>query len=364
MLTLTPGPISLRPLSAGVTPMMLVRLIVAAGIAAGLATAALFADAAAPPAARMADAAAKILASLPADLRAQAKFDFDSPERVNWHFVPLQDKERKPTRKGLRLELMDDAQKAATLELVRAGLSDAGYEQAGTIMSLENVLAGLEKPGGNVRSPGWYFLSVYGEPAKSGRWGWRVEGHHLSMNFTLDGGRIVSATPSFFGCNPADVKAGPRQGLRAMPAVEDLAKELFLSLDADQKALALQPKQFPEVSAQNAAVKPGPPVGLPASKLTEAQRATLGRLLEAYAGRLTAEAAQAELEAMRASGPDAVYFGWAGDPAAGKPHSYRVQGPAFVVEFLNIQADAANNPANHIHSSLRRLPADFGMSKN
>src|SRR5205085_2900552 len=104
--------------------------------------------------------------------------------------------------------------------------------------SLEAILHDLEKGGRTVRDPEWYFFTIFGTPAR--QWGWRVEGHHLSLNFTLEGGRIVAATPAFFGANPALVKAGPRKGLATLGDAEDLARELFQSLDEDQKKVAHQ----------------------------------------------------------------------------------------------------------------------------
>src|SRR5205814_1267379 len=134
----------------------------------------------------------------------KALIAFDSKERTNWNFVPLQDKERRTTRKGLPLQDMTDAQKKAALALVRAGTSEQGNVAAITIMSLEAILRDQEgKKGAMVRDPEWYFFTIFGTPAKTGNWGWRVEGHHLSLNFTMEGTQVVSATPNFFGANPA-----------------------------------------------------------------------------------------------------------------------------------------------------------------
>src|SRR5262249_5901586 len=126
-------------------------------------------------------------------------------ERTNWYFTP-REKDKKSTRKGLPLEAMTDDQKASALALLRAGTSPDGYTKATTIMSLEAILNDLEMGKGPVRSPGWYFFTVFGNPSASGRWGWRVEGHHLSLNFTIEEGKVIASTPAFFGANPALVK--------------------------------------------------------------------------------------------------------------------------------------------------------------
>ncbi|MFO0807319.1 MAG: DUF3500 domain-containing protein [Gemmataceae bacterium] len=310
---------------------------------------------------KMADAAKKYLDGLTAEQRAKGAFSFDSPEREKWAFVPLQDKDKKPTRKGLRLEEMTASQREAAMALLQTGLSQSGYKQATTIMSLEAILRDLEKGGANVRNPDWYFVTIFGTPANSGKWGWRVEGHHLSLNFTVENGQVTSATPCFFGANPATVLAGDRKGLRATPEVDDLAAELFTSLDDEQKKLAIQSAQLPEVVA-NSAANLGQPKGIPAAKLTDAQRSTLKRLIEAYTNRLPAEIAQAELGRIESAGFAKIYFAYAGSPGQGNKHSYRLHGPTFAAEFVNVQDDSAKNPANHIHSAWRHLPKDFALA--
>ena len=139
-------------------------------------------------------------------------------------------------------------------------------------MSLENILRELEKNGANVRNPEWYFVSIFGKPAKTGKWGWRIEGHHLSLNFTLEDGKVIASTPAFFGANPALVMEGDKKGLRTLPEAEDYAQELFASLDDDEKKVAFQAKQFPEIEEGKAKPNAGAPVGLPASKMNEKQR--------------------------------------------------------------------------------------------
>jgi hypothetical protein len=311
---------------------------------------------------KMANAAEKFLDSLSQEQRDKATFAFDDKERTNWHFIPLQDRDKKSIRKGVPLGDLSAEQKTAALALVRAGTSPDGYTKATTIMSLENILRDLEKGGAMVRDPGWYFFSIFGKPSKTGKWGWRVEGHHLALNFVIDDGKVIASTPAFFGANPATVMDGQRKGLRTLPEAEDLAKELFRSLDEEQKKVAYQDKQFPEITQGNADSGVGAPKGLPAAKMTDKQRDVLVKLLQAYADRMPADVAGVEMSEVREAGIDKVHFAYAGELAPGKPHTYRIQGPTFVVEFLNVQSDSANNPANHIHSAWRNIKGDFGLS--
>ena len=106
----------------------------------------------------------------------------------------------------------------------------------------------------------------------------------------------------------------------------------------------------------------GEPVGITADKLSDDQRKTLTALLRAYTERMPKELAATEQKRADDTPPGKLHFGYSGSPEPGQGYTYRVQGPAFVVEFLNVQADSAKNPANHIHSAWRRLPADFGLT--
>ncbi len=342
-------------------PMTLIRLAVGVFCLGGLAAVALVARNERTPADQMTEAAGQFLSSLSDEQRKKAEFDFDDPHRTGWFFTPQQNKEHMATRKGLRLEELTADQKKKALALLKTGTSSHGYGQATTIMSLEQVLHDIEKKGTMVRNPNWYFVSVFGKPSKTGKWGWRIEGHHLSVNFTLDRGQVESPTPFLFGANPADVQSGPRKGLRTLPEVEDYARELIKALDGDQKKLAQQSKPYPEVAENTAAAKLGAPTGIPASKLHEKQRDILIKLMKAYTDRMPESVGQAEMKAANDAGIDKVYFGYSGTGEPGKPYTYQIQGPTFVAQFLNTQTDGSGNPANHIHSVWRRLPADFGL---
>jgi hypothetical protein len=336
------------------------RIVVTLALMACLSGVAYVAQQIEPAGTKMADAADKFLASLKPEQKAKATFDFDNTERTNFWFVPREDKQKRSIRKGLPLEDMTQDQQTAARELLRASTSASGYLKATTIMSLESILRELEKTG-PVRNPQWYFFTIFGKPSKSGKWGWRVEGHHLSLNFTLENGKVVSATPAFFGANPAKVKAGPRQGLETLPEAEHLAINLFKSLDDDQRKIALRDKAFPEIEQANIVPGVGAPQGLQAEKMNEKQRALLQQLIESYADRMPQEVRAAELEQVRQGGLNKVYFAFTGGTQAGEPHTYRVQGPTFVIEFINVQADSAGNKANHIHSAWRNLQGDFGL---
>lgn len=345
--------------------MKLLRLFLVLATIGGLSAIAFVAKEEAPVTAQMTDAADRLLASFDDEQKKKALFEFDDKHRVEWFFTPQQNSEtRMATRKGLRFEELTSEQRKLALDLLKTGTSATGYNQAITIMSLEKILREIEpkKATGMVRNPDWYFISVFGKPSKTGKWGWRFEGHHLSVNFTVDRGQITSVTPFFFGANPAEVKTGAKKGLRALPEIEDRARELIKSFDDDQKKAAYRgEKAFPEIAEKAAAAKPGDPVGIMGSVLNDKQKETLLSLINAYTDRMPEQIGAAELSTARTAGMDKVFFAYTGDPTPGKGYTYRVHGPSFLVEFLNVQTDGSGNPANHIHSVWRHLPADFGL---
>jgi hypothetical protein len=299
----------------------------------------------------MAAAATRFVAALDDSEKSAALFPFESPERLNWHFIPR-------PRKGLSIKAMTPAQRALAFGMLQTGLGGSGYLKATTIMSLEQVLKDIEKGSGPVRDPELYFLSIFGEPSDKGKWGWRVEGHHLSLNFVVDNGKIVSATPAFFGSNPGEVRTGPRKGLRSLADIEDRALRLLQALDEGQKKVAVVADKAPgEIRAANT---PQPPTeaaeGVAFAQLSDAQKPMMRALIESYASDMPAEVAQAWLNEIEHAGIDSVKFGWWGPGERTQPHHYRIQGPTFLVEFNNTQ-----NNANHIHSVWRNMFGDFGV---
>lgn len=294
----------------------------------------------------LAAAATAFLATLDAGQAKLARFPFTDAERENWHYVPK-------VRGGVPLKQLGEAQRKAALGLLGAGLGEAGRTKAEAIIALEAILAGIENNPG--RDSGLYYFAVFGEPGGEAPWGWRVEGHHLSVNFTLAGGRIA-ATPSFMGANPAEVREGPQRGHRPLAREEDLARALAASLAEAGKPVVFTttaPREILTAAARS--VQQLEPVGVPASAMTPAQRDALMELLAEYAGRHRKEVAAKDLAKIREHGIEAILFGWAGSLKPGEAYYYRIQGPGFLVEAANTQ-----NNANHIHTVWREFKGDFG----
>jgi hypothetical protein len=298
----------------------------------------------------MAEAANRFLAALTPEQRAKATFAFEEDERQNWHFVPVE-------RKGLALRDMTSAQKHLATALLSAGLSQQGYLKAESVMSLEDVLRVIEHGTGPERDPEKYYVSIFGTPSTGGTWGYRVEGHHLSQNYTVVGGHVAGA-PSFFGANPAEVKEGPRKGLRVHGTEEDLGRAVIQALDPEQRKVAIvDPQAYKDIltfESRQAALK-GQPSGLQASKMSARQLELLMALLEEYTRNMPDQIAEAREEQIRKAGKD-IYFAWAGGTEKGEPHYYRVQTASFLIEY-----DDTQNNANHIHSVWRDFNGDFGV---
>jgi hypothetical protein len=300
----------------------------------------------------MADAAQALLNSLWADQKAKATYAFDDDERLDWHFIPK-------LRKGLSIGEMQPHQQKLATALLAAGLSQQGMIKAESIMSLDQVLLLLEGgAGANRRDPNNYYVTIFGTPSATGTWGYRFEGHHISQNYTIVNGKLADS-PSFFGSNPAEVKEGPRKGLRVLAAEDDYGFEMIDSLDSSEKATAIVDKtalkDIVTMASRKAALN-GAPNGLPASKMTAAQYDKLLTLVEVYAENMPPQMAQHRMELARKQPKDATFFAWTGDTQRGGPHYYRVQTPAFLIEM-----DCTQDKANHIHSVWRDYEGDWGM---
>jgi len=297
----------------------------------------------------MAECATRFLSALDPDQRGKATFAFDTDERMNWHFIPKE-------RKGLPLREMTPYQKHLASALLAAGLSQTGYIKAVTIMSLEDVLKIIENDSGEHRNPEKYYFSVFGTPSDSGTWGYRVEGHHLSQNYTVVNGKVIDG-PSFFGANPAEVRQGPRKGLRTLPGEDDLGIELIHTLDEQQQGVAIvDPTAYRDIltAASRKAALQGQPSGLSASKMNARQFDVLMALMEEYACNVPEELAEGRMEQINKAGRN-ISFAWSGGINRGDQHYYRVHAPSFLIEL-----DDTQDNANHIHSVWRDFAGDFG----
>jgi len=297
----------------------------------------------------MAQAALNFWASLTPELKEKCAFPFDSEERFNWHFIPR-------ARKGITWNDMSPTQQRLATAFLASGLSNRGFQQVETIMSLEEILKELEQGRGPARDPSNYAFCVFGTPGENATWGWRFEGHHLSMTITIVAGHAVGG-PVFFGTNPAKVLDGPRKGLRVLAVEEDLGRELVQSLTPEQSKTAIYNTRAPNdiITTNSRKADPGPPIGVAAGDMSAAQQNLLMTLVENYAYRLRSEIADEDLKKIASADFKKIHFAWAGSTEPERPHYYRLHGPTFLVEYDNTQ-----NNANHVHTVWRDAANDFG----
>jgi hypothetical protein len=360
-------------------------------------------------AAEMAKTANEFVSSLTSDQRTKAVYPMSSEEWTRWNFIPAS----MFPRNGISFKELSQAQRQRAHDLMKASLSQTGYLTASSVMQLENVLREIEGPsatagsappaaqpapptaaptpadaaagergaarggggqrggrggrggGGDgagapiIRDPELYYLTVFGDPAAKSTWGWRLEGHHVSLRFAVDNGKLlVSSTPQFLGSNPAEVPYGygPYTGLRVLAAQEDAARTLVLALDAKRQAIAIvapNPRGF--ASGTTVKFDPQTAVGLPMSQMTGGQRDMLMKLIDSYATIMPADIAAARLAKIKAAGTDTIAFAWSGSTEKGRQYQYQVQGPTFLIEHNNTQ-----NNGNHIHAVWRDFNGDFG----
>jgi hypothetical protein len=291
----------------------------------------------------------RLLTSLDDVQRDRACFPFDDGDgsaRRDWHYVPR-------ARPGLCLADLRTEQQKTVLGLLRTGTTETSFATACLVMALEDVLddreegrgprRGKQRPWGRHRAE--YHVALFGEPGDHA-WGWRVEGHHLSVNVTVVGGRTdVSVTPQFLGANPANVAGA----YRLLAPEQDLALALVAAMTPAERAAAIVADAAPDdILTTNApsldAAVLLPPEGVALDELTPVPRAIAHDLVEHYASRLPEDVDR-----------DGLRFAFAGEPAGGRPHYYRIQGTRLLVEYDNTQ-----DGANHVHTVVRDRERDFG----
>lgn len=300
------------------------------------------------------DLAAKansFLNSLSPELRAKAQFTLDDVERFNYNFVPV-------VRKGPTFRDFNEKQKNAAIELLRASLSEQGFQKATAITELENVLIVLENRGkdDHYRDPLNYHFSIFGAPTSGKPWAWRFEGHHVAFNFASADAKIVSSTPSFFGSNPGIVLSGPEKGKQVLKLETDLGFALVNALTETQLMQALFADKAPAeiITGNNRKAVVLKPEGIKFTALDENQKKIFLQLLNVFVRNYAFDFSERLMSKITSAGVDNLSFAWAGSRVPGVAQYYRIQGPMLLIEYDNTQ-----NNANHVHTTVRDFTNDF-----
>jgi hypothetical protein len=288
--------------------------------------------------------------SLDSEQQSKAKYKLSDQNRFRWHYLPATSFQRP----GIALKDLDSKQKELVFELLRANLSESGYDKTMKIIDLENVLADIEN-NTERRDPEKYHMAFYGNPNEN-TWAWAFQGHHIAFHFTITGDR-VSFVPRFLGANPAMIKNGERKGERTLQQEEDLGFALINDFSQSQKAKAMITNhRFGDIKTTNSVeAYPLEPIGIKTHEMNENQNELLKALIKEYLSIMPDDLATHRLNRLREEDMDEIRFAWAGSLQLGAAHYYRVQGKTFLIEFDNSQ-----NNANHIHSVWRDFKGDFG----
>jgi len=302
-----------------------------------------------------AEMASRFLHSLTSLQQKRAQYIFTDDERFHWHFIPKND------RKGIPLAELNDQQKKTAFDLLSVCLSEQGVRKVKDIIQLESVLKQLEGRAevDHFRDGTKYYFTLFGNPAPDSIWGWRLEGHHISFNFSAENNRLISGTPGFMGANPAIVPDGPYKGKETFKEETDGGFALLHTLDKDQLNKTVINVKAPSEIITSASRKAmiDHPQGIYYSELNKDQQNLFWQLVELYVHRYTKLFADDMIRELRSAGIDKLQFAWAGAQQKGSTEGYyyRIQGPTIIIEYDNTQ-----NNANHVHTVLRDLKNDFG----
>ncbi len=299
----------------------------------------------------VASGASTFLASLDDELATKARYPFEDAERFNWHFVPRE-------RNGLSFNEMNETQRRAALDLLKSSLSEQGFQKASNIMALENVLREVENRSSDdkYRDPLNYYITIFGDPGEKNIWGWRLEGHHISINFSSADGQIVSSTPTFWGSNPGVVRTGRYTGRQVLKQETDLGFTLVNSLNVAQARTAVIATKAPSdiITGNKRRAELQEPAGLGFSEMNAQQKKLLLQLLNVYVKNYQLGFSERLMDKIEQAGIENLSFAWAGSLQPGAGHYYRIQGPMLLIEYDNTQ-----NNANHVHTVVRDLTNDF-----
>jgi Protein of unknown function (DUF3500) len=305
------------------------------------------------PAADLLAATRKFLGSLEPDKRKAASFAWDGSEWRGWNYFGAAGY----IKPGLRLEQMNAAQKAAAWDLLAILFSPAGIEKTRNVMTLQDVLAASGNGAGQ-RSSERFSFAIYGTPAETGAWGFRLEGHHLTQSISVRDNRIVAVTPSSFSALPNRITSGKHAGLVTLKDEEVLARRLAADLANKPRAKQAEQPLSNILSYAGRERANAQKVGIAAADLTAGQQDLLWQLIDTYSvDYLTPALATAQKARVRSGDRAAVHFAWYGPNTAEKAFGYRVVGDGFVIEMGSV-----DEAAQHLHTIYHDLGNVLGRA--
>lgn len=295
--------------------------------------------------------------TLSEELKSQALFSIDDEERFNMNYVPI-------PRKGPRFHDFNETQKVAAIDLLRSSLSEEGFRKSKEIMSLEKILRVIENddndkmPDGRPRrDPLNYHFSIFGDPSSAEPWGWRFEGHHLSLNFTSADSKISSATPTFFGTNPGVIRITGHKEKEVLKKETSLSFKLINSLSPEQLKKAMFADVAPEeiITTTQRKVEGFEQKGIFYNDFSPDQQKMFVDLINLYLNNYEKNFSEGYRDKIKKAGIENLSFSWAGSLEPGTPNYWCIQGPVLLIEYDNTQTNA-----NHVHTVVRDPTNDYG----
>lgn len=299
-----------------------------------------------------------------------SRLSFSDTSRSQWNNLPVGLKERK----GLGLGKMTDDQRVLVHRILSTSLSSQGYLKATSIMHLDNLLNIYVDTMYNrkeysdtlyqfLKDLKWsnqnYYFAFFGDPRTDINWGFKLEGHHLSLNFTFTN-KQISNTPMFVGTDPAEYPILEYAGWRVLLKEEDYGLELIKMLTEKQKQKAVSKIEVPEdiITGAESGKRLIDYWGIKGTELNKSQQEVLKKIIREFVFNLEQEKALIEFEKILKAGIENVYFGWVGAFDEKKPHYYVINGPTFIIEFDN--NNGPRQVANHVHAIWREKGNEFG----
>ncbi len=289
---------------------------------------------------------------------------FNDTARIKWNNLPVGLR----ARAGINIGSMREEQRKLFHRILSVSLSSQGYLKATSIFHLDNLLnmyydslfinrkidSSRLRIMQNLRwSHQNFYLAFFGLPTDK-VWGYKIEGHHLSVNFSFVNDKL-SVTPFFIGTDPAEFPNTEYAGWRVLGQEEDLGIKLIQLFSVEQQKKATMSKDVPKdiITGAETGIRLVDYWGIKGSELTKQQQSILQYIIREFVFNLEYEKAVAEYDKILKAGINNIYFGWIGPYVENKPHYFILNGPTFLIEF-------ANNNGNHIHAIWREKGNEYG----
>lgn len=296
-------------------------------------------------------------------------FEFSDTNRLKWNNLPVGLR----ARVGTSIGNMTEDQRRLVHRILSASMSSQGYLKATSIMHLDELINRFydsmyqhkelnDETYAFVRGLKWspknYYFAFFGVPG-DGNWGYKLEGHHLSVNFTFVADKI-SVTPFFIGTDPAEFLFDEYAGLRVLGQEEDFGIKLIQSFTEDQKKIAIMSGEAPGdiITGAESGKRLIDNWGIKGSDLNKKQKAFLEGIIREFVFNLEFEKATIEYDKIVKAGIDNIYFGWIGGQEEKIAHYFVLNGPTFLIEFDN--NGGPRKTANHIHAIWREKGNEYG----